>query len=162
VAGLKPTEHLPFRWGAFAVFLLLTGASILITYQHKTASSDPTLAEENKRALPVIELTAGLIAAVAWGLAMPGSALDTVLTGDNATITAAAITITGAAVLCLMTPWLTKGSTPPAKKPEDDEAKGAPRQAGGDAGKPAGADAGKPAGADAGKRVPASPPAGAL
>ena len=118
VAGLKAGNYLPFRWGAFVVFLVLTGASILVSYLTKDVSSDPALAKKNKRSYPVIEMVAALVAAVAWGLAMPGSALNTALKGNDGAVAAAAITITGAAVLSLLTPWLTKGAAnPPQQKP---------------------------------------------
>jgi hypothetical protein len=112
VAGLKAGNYLTFRWGAFAVFLVVTAASIIISYETKYTSSSQQLAKENKRRLPTIEIVAALVAAVAWGLAMPGSALNTTLKGNDGAIAAAAIVISGATVLSLLTPWLTKGSTP--------------------------------------------------
>jgi hypothetical protein len=114
VAGLKTGEYLPFRWGAFVLFLALTAASIYISYVTKDVSSSPQLAKQNKRSFPVIETVAAIVAAVAWGLAMPGSALNTLLKGNDGALAAAAITITGAAVLSLLAPWLTKGSKPPS------------------------------------------------
>lgn len=120
VAGLKAGDYLPFRWAAFFAFLLLTGASIYISYLTKDVSSSPTLAKTNKRRFPFMEVGAALIAAVAWGLAMPGSALNTTLKGNDATLAAAALTIGGAAGLSLLTPWLTKGSKPPSQSPSDE------------------------------------------
>jgi len=124
VAGLKAGDYLPFRWGAFVVFLLLTCASLLISYLTKEVSSDPALAKKNKRSYPVVEMVAAMVAAVAWGLAMPGSALNTTLKGNDGAIAAAAITISGAAVLSLLTPWLTKGSNPPAQQSSGDSTGG--------------------------------------
>jgi hypothetical protein len=46
---------------------------------------------------------------------MPGSALNTTLKANSGALAAAAIIIGGATVLSLLTPWLTKGSTPPAQ-----------------------------------------------
>jgi len=123
VAGLKAGNYLPFRWGAFVVFLVLTVASIFIAYVNKdpNASSNEAAAKRNKRSYPAIEMVAALVAAVAWGLAMPGSALNTMLKGNDGSITAAAIIITGAAVLSLLTPWLAKG----AKSPQSNSPGGA-------------------------------------
>lgn len=124
VAGLKTGEYLPFRWGAFVVFLALTAASIYVSYVTKDVSSSSVLAKQNKRLFPVIETVAAMVAAVAWGLAMPGSALNTLLKGNDGALAAAAITITGAAVLSLLAPWLTKGSKPPSPDPAAELAQG--------------------------------------
>jgi hypothetical protein len=60
-------------------------------------------------------MSAALIAASAWGLAMPGSALNTELSGNVAKITAASIAIGGSALLALVSMGLTKPSSTTTK-----------------------------------------------
>ncbi|MGZ6616958.1 MAG: hypothetical protein ACXVFQ_21345 [Solirubrobacteraceae bacterium] len=45
VAGLKAGNYLPFRWSAFAVFLIVTAASIVISYEAKYMSRAQLLAK---------------------------------------------------------------------------------------------------------------------
>jgi short subunit fatty acids transporter len=105
--------------GAFAVFLIVTTVSIHSSYQTKYKLTALSLAKENKRRFPMVEIVSGLVAAIAWGLAMPGSALNTTLSGNDGAIAAAAIVIGGATVLSLLTPVLTTGSTPPTQDHSD-------------------------------------------
>jgi hypothetical protein len=124
VAGLKSGSYVGFRWGAFAVFLVVTALALFVSYEvkYRTASSTAEeLDQTKKRRFPALEASAALVAAVAWGLAMPGSALNTTLTGDTGAITAAAIIIGGATALSLLTPFLTTGSPTPKPPPAEEE-----------------------------------------
>jgi hypothetical protein len=114
-------KYLPFRWSAFALFLIITGVSVELSYTLKRKSPGPVgvtaanAAADNPhpkppRTIPALEIFAALLAATAWGLAMPGSALNTQLTGNVATISAGAIAIGGAAILALVSLFLPKAS----------------------------------------------------
>ena len=74
----------------------MTALSVIISYETKYKPPARPLAQENKRSFPLVETLAFLVAAVAWGLAMPGSALNTTLKGNSGAIAAAAIIIGGA------------------------------------------------------------------
>jgi hypothetical protein len=115
-------KYIPFRWGVFAAFLVLTFVTILVSYTTKKNSAAPigvsATADGKKnqpRKLPGLEMSAALIAASAWGLAMPGSALNTELSGNVAKITAASIAIGGSALLALVSMGLTKPSSTTTK-----------------------------------------------
>lgn len=113
-------KYLPFRWSAFALFLIITGVSVEVSYTLKRKSPGPVGVtapnpaaghpHPKPRTIPALEIFAALLAATAWGLAMPGSALNTQLTGNVATISAGAIAIGGAAVLALVSLFLPKAS----------------------------------------------------
>jgi hypothetical protein len=116
VAGVTTGDsYLPFRWAALAAFLVVIAAAVYVSYLTKATLGPRSLKEGNRRTFPAIELASALIAGLAWGLAMPGSALNVALKGNAATIAAASIAIGGAAVLSLLTPWLTKASKTPGQ-----------------------------------------------
>jgi hypothetical protein len=108
-------KYLPFRWAAFAVFILATVSTVIVSYTLKRRSPGPVGVEaaaqtSKPRPVPWAEMFAAAIAAAAWGLAMPGSALNTQLSGNPARITAGSIAIGGAALLSVVSLFLTKPS----------------------------------------------------
>ena len=113
---MRPRAYLGFRWGAFAAFALLTVLAVAVSNIRKLTGPGGVVNPANRRAFPWAEGGAALIAAVAWGLAMPGSALNTQLTGTVRTITAASIAIGGAAILSLVfAPQLKTGTKSPGE-----------------------------------------------
>lgn len=108
-AGTIPTtdtKHPPymaFRWATFGVFLALILVAIVLGYKRKAGI---------RKRFPVAESGAALIAGAAWGLAMPGSALNVQLAGTARTLTTASIAIGAAAILVLVFgPVLKSGTT---------------------------------------------------
>jgi hypothetical protein len=136
LAALKHSgsyPYLPLRWWAYAAFLLVVAVSIQISYRAKVSKPEPVGATDRKRVIPLPEILSALIAAAAWGLIMPGSALQSRLTGDTATVVTACIAFGGAALLALMSPTLTKGShtgsAPPVAAPQNAQPVAAPQNA---------------------------------
>jgi hypothetical protein len=110
-----PRAYLPFRWWVYGVFLFITTASIVVGYFR--ASRAPTGTEpDNRRPFPGAELGAALIAAGAWGLAMPGSAFNTQVSGTPQVLTTASMVVGAAAFLALLSaPQLKAGSSTPGQ-----------------------------------------------
>jgi cation transport ATPase len=94
VATIEPggDKRLFMRWVVYAamivVIVLWLGSSYL-------RNSDP----QKKRAFPWLETASAVIAFAAWGLAMPESPLNAVLSSDNRTIWTAIITAAGVVIL---------------------------------------------------------------
>ena len=107
----QPHSYLVFRWFAYAAFLAFTVLAITVAYNRKANGPDGPV---DRRRFPWAEGGAALIAAVAWGLVMPGSPLNVSLTGTVWTLTASSITIGAAAVLSLVfAPQLKTGTSSP-------------------------------------------------
>lgn len=98
VATIKPgaDERLSMRWAIYgatiAVIVLWLGSSYL-------RNSDP---QKKKRSFPWLETAAAVVAFAAWGLAMPESPLNAVLSSDDRTIWTAIITAVGVVVLGML------------------------------------------------------------
>lgn len=111
-----------FRWSAYGVFVALAVLAPLALYRHKV-----TAITIEHRPLPVWEcFTAGL-AAAAWGLVMPGSPLDIVLTGNALVFTTVAIVLGAATVIGFLTPVLGTANSRNSGRPSDKST--APRSA---------------------------------
>jgi hypothetical protein len=115
IAGSTPGNHfLQLRWWIYEAFLLIVVASIQISYSIKSSKPEPIgNPAESRRGIPFPEILSATIAAAAWGLVTPGSALQALLKGQTAMVTAACITIGGATLVSLIAPTLTQGSRTP-------------------------------------------------
>jgi hypothetical protein len=91
--------YLPFRWWAYAVFLVVVFISVWVAYRR--ASKAAGVGNQRKLSFPVTEAAAALLAASGWGLAMPGSPLNVQLTGTPRTLASASIVIGIGALLTL-------------------------------------------------------------
>lgn len=109
--GSGSAAYLPLRWWAYAGFLVITAASLLISYYHKSRrtldDNKANASNDRQRRLPIPELLAAVGAAAAWGLAMPEGPLDVVLGDPVRTLTKATIAIGGAAIVALLATPLT-------------------------------------------------------
>jgi hypothetical protein len=123
IDATKPHQYLPLRWWLYAGFLVLIVVAVGVTYAHKANGPDGPRAPAKTRVFPWVEGLAALIAGAAWGLAMPGSALNGQLTGNLRAITSAVIAIGGAAVLAVVFVPPLKGGT---KNPGESPSGGAP------------------------------------
>lgn len=89
-------NYLPFRCWAAGVFVVLTAAAVLVSYRSKAAVASPAgpaatktvprpfrrlMIAQQGRAVPVPELISAVVAAAAWGAAMPGGPLSVAFTG---------------------------------------------------------------------------------
>ena len=110
-----PRAYLPFRWWCYIGFLVLTVLAVGISYLRAfpaPSTGAPPPPKSTKRLFPWAEGGAALIAAAAWGLAMPGSALNVQLTGTARTLAVATIVVLAASVLSLLfAPQLKTGTS---------------------------------------------------
>ena len=114
LSAAQPRAYLPFKWASFAAFVLITVLAVGVSYRRKVGGPGGVTNPASKRAFPWAEGVAALVAATAWGLAMPGSALNSQVTGTVATLTAEAIVIGGATILTLtLGPPLKTGTSKP-------------------------------------------------
>jgi hypothetical protein len=107
----NPRSYLGFRWGCYGAFLVLTLLAVAVSYSKKANGPQGPV---GRRRFPWAEGASALIAAGAWGLVMPGSALNVQLTGTVRTLTSASIAVGAAAVLGLVfAPQLKVGTKSP-------------------------------------------------
>lgn len=103
------THYGPFRWCAFAVFVVLAFLAPVAAYHR----SVPMATRARPRRVPLPECTSSAFAAAAWGLVMPGSPLGTAI-GGNALIFATTSILVGAtAALAFGTQVLGKANNQP-------------------------------------------------
>jgi hypothetical protein len=117
-SGADAGKYLPFRWAAFVVFLVITAAAVLSGYRSKRDSAWPVgvVADPTEpRRWPSLEMMTAMTAAATWGLAMPGSALNTQLSKNAAIISAGSIAIGGSVILYFLSSSLTKPSSTSTK-----------------------------------------------
>jgi len=108
--------YLPFRWGAYGLFLVVVLAAVWLAYDRASRGPAGVTSPDDRRRFPTAEALAALVAGAAWGLAMPGSPLNAQLTGTVRTLATAAIIIGAAAVLTLLqAPQLKTGSKTPGE-----------------------------------------------
>lgn len=111
-----PGAYLPFRWGAYGVFLGVTAAAVWVAYLRKSRGPQGPRDPVNRRSVPLAELLSALIAAGAWGLAMPGSAFNIQIGGTTRVLATASIVIGAAALLTLLfAPQLKSGTKTPGE-----------------------------------------------
>ncbi len=116
IAALKSQGgYLPLRWSAYGAFLLLVIASVQVSYHAKAAGPGhvDSRGRSLQRSMPVPEILSAALAAAAWGLIMPGSALQARLSGNTSTIVTACILFGGGALVALLAPTLMCGSNIP-------------------------------------------------
>jgi hypothetical protein len=113
-------ELVDWRWGAFVGFLVLTVVAVLAAYHRKAASARPSSVPDDQhwgRRTP-FELVPVLLAAMAWGLAMPGGPLSALITGAAGALVLGAVVIGGGALVTLTAaPLRTATATPPTEEP---------------------------------------------
>jgi hypothetical protein len=102
ITATAQRAYLPFRWWAFGGFLVVTVAATWIAYRRAARGPAGVSDPKRQRAFPWAEGLAALIAAAAWGLAMPGSPLDAEISGTARTLATASIIISAASVLSLV------------------------------------------------------------
>jgi len=113
---LHPRAYLPFRWGAYGVFLGVTAAAVWVAYLRKSRGPQGPRDPVNRRSVPLAELLSALVAAGAWGLAMPGSAFNIQIGGTTRVLATASIVIGAAALLTLLfAPQLKSGTKIPGE-----------------------------------------------
>ena len=111
-----PRAYLPFRWGAYGVFLGVTAAAVWVAYLRKSRGPQGPRDPVNRRSVPLAELLSALVAAGAWGLAMPGSAFNIQIGGTTRVLATASIVIGAAALLTLLfAPQLKSGTKTPGE-----------------------------------------------
>lgn len=117
-------SFLPFRWLTFAGFLVLTAVATMVSYRSKSSAAspgEPNASAGNERPVPWLELGTALVAAAAWGLAMPGGPLSAQLTGPAELIATGTTVILGAALVTVAAGPLTSGTSinrPPVDTPQ--------------------------------------------
>jgi hypothetical protein len=84
------------------VFLGVTAAAVWVAYLRKSRSPQGPRDPVNRRSVPLAELLSALVAAGAWGLAMPGSAFNIQIGGTTRVLATASIVIGAAALLTLL------------------------------------------------------------
>lgn len=108
--------YLPFRWWTYGVFLVVILVAVWLAYYRASRGPAGVASPKNRRGFPFAEALAALVAGAAWGLAMPGSPLNALLTGTVRTLATASIIIGAAAVLTLLqAPQLKTGSKTPGE-----------------------------------------------
>jgi hypothetical protein len=120
-------NYLPFRCWAAGVFVVLTAAAVLVSYRSKAAVASPAgpaatrtvprpfrrlMIVQQGRAVPVPELISAVVAAAAWGAAMPGGPLSVAFTGPVQAITTCSTAVLGAVVVSFLAGQLTNGAGP--------------------------------------------------
>ncbi|MFC5138195.1 hypothetical protein ACFPK1_08125 [Actinomycetospora rhizophila] len=99
----EQARFLSTRWWAFGGFMALTLLAVLVAYYRKLKQARGPRQTEHPigRWVPITELAPAILAAGAWGLALPGGPLSASLTGDQSTLTVSAIIIGGGALVAL-------------------------------------------------------------
>lgn len=100
IGAVGQDDYLPFRWGAYGVFLAIVVAAVWLAYAR--AAQGPLGGGQRRNSFPAVEVSSALLAGGAWGLAMPGSPLGAALSGTALTLTTASVLIGAAAVLSLL------------------------------------------------------------
>ncbi|MDT7706423.1 MAG: hypothetical protein QOG20_2030 [Pseudonocardiales bacterium] len=111
--GSDPRSYLPFRWWAFFGFLGLTAAATVIGYRQKSIAASPSetnASAGNQRPAPWLELGTALVAAAAWGLAMPGGPFSAQFTGPAQLLATGSTLVLGASLVTLAATPLTRGT----------------------------------------------------
>ena len=114
ILGSSSTPYLALRWWAYAGFLAITLLSVIVSYLRKSrrevGASGSNASNGRQRVVPYLELFAALVAAAAWGMAMPDSPLDVTIGDPARTLAKTTIIIGGAAVVALVATPMTKAT----------------------------------------------------
>jgi hypothetical protein len=94
-----PNQYVGLRWGIFAALVVLTIGFVLATYYSK---------HPRPERFPWLELAAVTLAAAAWGLATPESALFVAVTGNLKAVLPVLIGAGGAGILAVLSQVLRK------------------------------------------------------
>lgn len=113
--GPDSDKRLFMRWMIYAAMIVVIALWLGSSYLR---NRDP----QKKRSFPWLETASAIVAFGAWGLAMPESPLNAVLSGDNRTIWTAIITAVGVVVLGMLGKPL-KEEVKPRKKKGGDKGK---------------------------------------
>jgi hypothetical protein len=107
-------SYLPFRWGAYGVFLAIVAAAVWLAYAREARGPLAAAGRRRRNSFPAVEVCSALLAGGAWGLVMPGSPLDSTLTGTARTLTTTSVLVGTAALLSLLAaPALKTGTSAP-------------------------------------------------
>lgn len=111
----QPQAYLPYRWVVLVAAVVLTPASVLVSYRSKRGDAARAGRSQSPgRRVPVAEMAAATLAAAAWFLAVPGSPLLAVMDQVSGSLASTAITTGAVAVLWVgFAPTLRKGVAAP-------------------------------------------------
>ena len=104
VTTVEPGEYAPFRWTAYAGFVVAAAIAPISSFRTKMEDS------RGGRSVPWAECLAAGAAAAAWGLVMPGTPLDLLLHGRALTLGSAAIILGGGTLLTIASTFLKRAN----------------------------------------------------